>query len=215
MSPFRPWETVRRTLVLAGAVLLISACATVAPDDLDTELDRIRAEMREADEEVEARLGQRIDELERRMDGRLSSVEGDLRQLRDEFGATVERLESAVRFNAPIHFDFDQHEVRADARPVLDRFAEVIGSYYQEAVITVEGFTDTAGSREYNQRLGQRRAEAVREYLANAGIPEDRMRAVSYGEASNRLVAPNERGPGQEGWQNRRVALVVDFNPAR
>ena len=206
---------VHRMLVLGGALLLVSACASVSPDDMDAELDRLRAEMREGDEAVEARLGDRISELEQRMNSRISSLESELGQLRNEFGATVERLEQAVRFNAPVHFDFDDAEVRPDARPVLDRFASVMQNYYSDAIITVEGFTDAAGPQAYNQRLGMQRAEAVKAYLAERGIPEDRMRAVSYGEASNRQIAPSAHGPGDDGWQNRRVALVVDFNPSR
>jgi hypothetical protein len=42
------------------------------------------------------------------------------------------------------------------------------------------------------------------------GMSPDRVRSVSYGEASDRLVSPTSHGPGQGGWENRRVALVVD-----
>jgi peptidoglycan-associated lipoprotein len=206
---------VHRMLVLGGALLLVSACATVNPDEMQEELDRIRAEMREGNEQVEARMGERIDQLEQRMDSRISSLENDMSTLRDELGASMERLESAVRFNTPIHFAFDEAEIKDEARPLLDRFAEVIGSHYADAVITVEGFTDAAGSTEYNRRLGMQRAEAVMAYLASAGVSENRLRAVSYGQARERQVVPDAQGPGEDGWENRRVALVVDFNPAR
>jgi peptidoglycan-associated lipoprotein len=215
MNAFQKSGFVNRMLVLGGVFLLVPACSTVSPDDLQTELDRLRAEMRAGDEEVEARLGQRIGQVEQRLNSRISTLESELGALRSEFGATVERMESAVRFNAPIHFAFDEYEIKAEARPLLDRFAQVMQSYYADAVVTVEGFTDTAGSQAYNQRLGMRRAEAVKAYLGERGIPQDRMRAVSYGEASNRQVVPDARGPGEDGWQNRRVALVVDFNPSR
>jgi flagellar motor protein MotB len=63
-----------------------------------------------------------------------------------------------------------------------------------------------------NLALGMRRAEAVKAFLtAEAGLMADRVRAVSYGEARNRLVAPKRQGPGEGGWENRRVALVVDY----
>jgi peptidoglycan-associated lipoprotein len=76
-------------------------------------------------------------------------------------------------------------------------------------VITVEGFADPAGSASYNRRLGERRADAVRDYLVQNGLSADNLRAVSYGEASNRQV---ERGKTRdEGASNRRVTLVVDF----
>ena len=94
--------------------------------------------------------------------------------------------------------------------PVLDRFSEVVAEHYSDALFTVEGFTDRAGSVEYNLALGQRRAEAVRTYLINGGgFPAERVRAVSYGEAPNRMVSPGLAGRGV-GIENRRVALVVE-----
>ena len=81
--------------------------------------------------------------------------------------------------------------------------------------MTVEGFTDQAGSAEYNRLLGQRRAEAVRHYLVTTGgLQATNVRAVSYGEAVNRQVAPGATGPGAAGMENRRVALVVDYGGA-
>lgn len=122
-------------------------------------------------------------------------------------------MEAALRFSTPVHFAYDRAEIRQQDRGFLDRFAWVIREYYDDATVTVEGFTDSAGSVEYNQRLGQRRADAVRGHLVQNGrLSGDRVRAVSYGEAPNRLV-DDQRGPGDTGIQNRRVALVVDFLP--
>jgi peptidoglycan-associated lipoprotein len=148
------------------------------------------------------------------MDTRLAALEGDLGELRNEFSVTVERLETAIRFNAPVYFAFDDATVRTEDHAVLDRFADVVVSYYSDAIITVEGFTDSSGSAAYNQQLGERRANAVRDYLASAGIPSDQMRTVSYGLDAARQVVPGAIGPGDGGWQNRRVAMVVDFGGA-
>lgn len=94
---------------------------------------------------------------------------------------------------------------------MLERFATVVKQYYPGALVTVEGFTDPAGSVGYNQRLGQRRADAVKEYLATAGgFASDSLKAVSYGKAKQRQVVPWAHGPGQTGEENRRVALVID-----
>jgi peptidoglycan-associated lipoprotein len=111
----------------------------------------------------------------------------------------------------PVHFEFASSALREADRPVLDRFAGVVKEYYPGALVTVEGFTDPAGSAAYNRRLGQRRAEAVREYLGTAGgFTAEQLKAVSYGEARNRQVVPGAKGPGQDGVENRRVALVID-----
>jgi peptidoglycan-associated lipoprotein len=205
----------KRGMVVAGTLLVVAACATVSPDEMEQELDRVqaelRSEMRQGDQEVEERLGQQISEVERR----LVTLESELDQLRDDFDVTVERLEGALRFNAPVHFAFDDATVRQEDQEVLDRFAEVVGQHYEGAVITVEGFTDPAGPAEYNQQLGMQRAEAVMDYIAGRGLSGDRLRAVSYGEAAERQIAPGAQGPGTEGWQNRRVAMVIDFRPDR
>jgi peptidoglycan-associated lipoprotein len=89
----------------------------------------------------------------------------------------------------------------------------VAREYYPDALITVEGFTDPSGSEEYNLRLGQRRAEAVAAYLTEmSDLTGDKLRAVSYGEDTRRLVMPEGWGPGAPGWENRRVVLVIDHD---
>lgn len=205
----------RRGAAMAGALLLVTACATVSPDEMEQELDRVqaelRAEIRQGDQEVEERLSERMSEMETR----LTTLESELDQLREDFDVTIERLEGALRFNAPVHFGFDDATVRQEDQEVLDRFAEVVGRHYEGTVITVEGFTDPAGSAEYNQRLGLERAEAVMSYIAGQGLSGNQLRAVSYGQAQDRQVVPGAQGPGTEGWQNRRVAMVIDFRPDR
>jgi peptidoglycan-associated lipoprotein len=110
-----------------------------------------------------------------------------------------------------VHFEFAKSELREEARPVLDRFTTVVKDYYPGALVTVEGFTDPAGSKAYNKRLGKKRAEAVKEYLASAGgFDGTQLKAVSYGEARDRQVVPDAKGPGDEGVENRRVVLVID-----
>jgi peptidoglycan-associated lipoprotein len=125
----------------------------------------------------------------------------------------VEELETAVRFDVPIYFGFDEDEVNPEYMAFLDRFAQVVQRYYPSSMVTVEGFTDPVGTVEYNQALGMRRAQAVADYLVGrGGLGEGRVRAVSYGEATDRLVSAEGHGPGPEGWENRRVALVIDHS---
>jgi len=117
---------------------------------------------------------------------------------------------SAGRFGDNRALELDDATLRDQDKPLLDDFAKVISSHYPGATVTVEGFADPAGSRHYNQRLGARRAAAVRDYLVNTGgLSADRLRAVSYGEDINRQV---DKGQSREsGMPNRRVTLVVDF----
>jgi len=194
----------------ALAVVATTGCARVKPEELSAELARLRQEMRteyqQGDQEVTQTLGTRIDGL----DTRLDAVADELDQLSETFDVTVERLEGAIRFNAPVFFTFDDATIRPEDRAVLDRFADVIKTHYPEVAITAEGFTDPSGSAEYNKILGKRRADAVVGYLASeGGLDQAQLRAVSYGEETQRLM-DEQRGPGETGIRNRRVVLVIE-----
>lgn len=187
-----------------GLTLGLSGCSTVSPDDLDAQLAQVRQEYQQADQQ----LSGRIDAL----DSRVSGLESAMQSLRNDFNTQMERMQGAIRFNVPVHFDFDEADIRDLDRPVLDRFASVVKEYYADAIVTVEGFADPAGSEAYNQRLGKRRADAVKQYLTTTGgISPDMVKSVSYGESANRQVIPGARGPGVTGIENRRVALVIDY----
>lgn len=196
-------------LSLAGA----SACSTVSPDEMDSSLQALRAEMmdemRTGDEAVSSQLGGRITAVERRM----AALESDLQQMERDFEVSIQRLEDQLRFNVPVYFAFDDATVEAEDEAVLNRFGSVAREYYPDALITVEGFTDPSGSAEYNLQLGQRRASAVAAYLVGTmDMTDDHVRAVSYGEDTRRLVMPEGWGPGVPGWENRRVVLVIDHD---
>jgi len=141
---------------------------------------------------------------------RLDALEQELQALRKEYNVSIERMQGMLKFNVPVHFEFDRADLRESDRPVLDRFAAVVRDHYPDAVITVEGFADPSGSAAYNRRLGKRRGDAVREYLAGSGqLTTERLKVVSYGEARERQIVPGAEG--DEGLPNRRVALVIDY----
>ena len=103
-----------------------------------------------------------------------------------------------------VHFDFDRYTLRADALRVLD---EAVKAMQADSTLrlTVEGHTCNIGTTEYNLALGERRAQAVREYLTSRGIAADRLTTVSYGE--ERPKHDNSREETRR--LNRRAALVV------
>lgn len=187
-----------------GLALASVSCSTVKPEELDAELAQVRQEMQQADDQLSGRI--------EGVEGRMNSLESDLRALRNDYNATVERMQGMLKFNVPVHFAFDEAEVRELDKPVLDRFAAVVKQYYADALVTVEGFADPAGSEAYNVRLGKSRADAVKQYLTTAGgLSPDMVKTVSYGEAADRQVVPGARGPGVTGIENRRVAMVIDY----
>jgi peptidoglycan-associated lipoprotein len=142
----------------------------------------------------------------RATDQRLQSQLDTLSQKHD---ALVTQLAGRTRVETGAHFATGDATLSEQDKPLLDDFARVIRESHSDAVITVEGFADPAGSTAFNRRLGQRRAEAIRDYLVGAGLSAGQVRAVSYGEDKNRLVRPG--ATGEAGRDNRRVSLVVDY----
>jgi peptidoglycan-associated lipoprotein len=196
-----------------GLALGLAGCAArVKREDFNTEVARLREEMQAGDRQAGSRIdstNQTVADHARRLD----ALDQELQAFRSEYQVSMEKVKTMLKFDVPVHFDFASSDLREADRPVLDRFASVVKEYYPGAIITVEGFTDPAGSEGYNRRLGQRRAESVREYLATSGgFNSATIRAVSYGEVRNRQVVPGAKGPGDEGVENRRVALVIDHS---
>jgi peptidoglycan-associated lipoprotein len=113
--------------------------------------------------------------------------------LRAETAAAREILEERI------HFDFDRSNIRADAEQRLMRKVAVMRAN-PEVRLRIEGHADERGSIEYNVALGQRRAEAARDFLVNFGIAANRLETVSWGEDRPLVRASNE-----EAWaMNRR-----------
>ena len=194
-----------------GVILGLSGCAAkVKQEDYNSDMAKLREEMQASNKELESKLettNATVTDHSRRLD----ALEQELQAFRSEYNVSIEKVRGMLKFNVPVHFEFASSDLREEDRPVLDRFATVVKDYYPGALVTVEGFTDPAGSAAYNQQLGQQRAEAVREYLgASGGLGADGLKAVSYGEAKNRQVVPGAKGPGEDGVENRRVALVID-----
>jgi peptidoglycan-associated lipoprotein len=197
--------------------MALSSCGYVKRQDMDAQMAQMRAQM-EADRAAEIAEGDRqvTETLNGRLDGivaRLDALQREISSLEEEFNARVQELEMALRFDVPVYFGFDEDELTPEYMAFLDRFAEVVREYYPTSLVTAEGFTDPVGTPEYNLALGKRRAQAVADYLVEqGGLSSESVRAVSYGEAADRLVSADSHGPGTEGWENRRVALVIDHS---
>jgi peptidoglycan-associated lipoprotein len=195
---------------LAMVVGLAGCAAKVKQEDFNSEVAKLRQEMQSGDQANATRLDS-TNQAVAQQNARIDALGQELQAFRQEYTVSIEKVRGMLKFNIPVHFGYDSSELREGDRPVLDRFAAVVTEYYPGALVTVEGFTDPSGSAAYNLQLGRRRAKAVQEYLATAGgFGADNLRAVSYGEARNRQVVAGAEGPGEEGIENRRVALVVD-----
>ncbi len=111
----------------------------------------------------------------------------------------------ASRILQPVYFDFDSYAIRSDAKPTLTANGKGIQDNSGWGVVTCEGHTDERGSEEYNLALGERRANSVRRYLQDLGVPSSRLAVVSFGESKARAM-----GHDESAWRyNRRVEFTV------
>ena len=116
--------------------------------------------------------------------------------------ATLEELFRANVFDG--FFDYDKADVRPDARESLAKTAEFLRTHPQVRV-QIEGHCDERGSTEYNLALGDRRAQAARQFLISLGVSGDRLETVSWGKERPFCTESNETC-----WQqNRRAHFVM------
>ena len=103
-----------------------------------------------------------------------------------------------------VFFDTDSTSLNAEAQTVLGRQAQWL-ALYPNYTVTVEGHADERGTRDYNIALGERRANAAKNYLASLGIDPSRISVISYGKER-----PAELGSTEEAYaKNRRAVTVV------
>jgi peptidoglycan-associated lipoprotein len=103
-----------------------------------------------------------------------------------------------------VFFELDSYTLRDDAKVALDRAARLLRDKTTVSV-TLEGHCDERGTVEYNQALGEKRANAARDYLVNAGVSAARVQTLSYGKER-----PFAEGHDESAWaQNRRAHFVL------
>ncbi len=105
-----------------------------------------------------------------------------------------------------IYFDLDSAAVLEESFGLLDEVAKALGAHAEALVVRIEGHTDSRGEAEYNQKLSDARASAVRDYLIKAGVVADRLVSAGFGESK-----PLDAAETEAAWdQNRRVAFLIE-----
>ena len=199
----------RYVAIAALAVSTLSACATKGFVRKGLEEQRVALTGQidtERSERIAGDNGLRSDVAQLRTD--LTTLRNDLTTLRTEYGTRITAMEGAVKFAMPVHFAFDDAAVRQEDQAALERFAQVANQHYKGATITIEGFTDPAGSASYNLQLSRERADAVRDFLVTKGLDGALLRTVGYGKT--RLVRPTAARDAEGAELNRRVTFVVE-----
>ncbi|MDN5874979.1 MAG: OmpA family protein [Sinobacteraceae bacterium] len=127
------------------------------------------------------------------------------RQLRGT-GVQVTRQGNNITLVMPgnITFATDSYRLNPDFRDVLSSVAKVV-DHYDKTVLLVAGYTDSRGSKEYNQLLSMQRAQSVADFLTHQGVDARRMITRGFGEAYP--LASNDTAAGRQ--MNRRVELTL------
>jgi outer membrane protein OmpA-like peptidoglycan-associated protein len=131
--------------------------------------------------------------------------------LKSELQATETDRGTLVSLAGDVTFDFNKATIRADARPKLDKLADLIKAQNAGSV-AIEGHTDSKGNDAYNQRLSEARATAVRDYLISVRTV-DGTKLTIKGVGELKPVAPNMAPDGKDDEagraRNRRVEVVL------
>lgn len=185
-------------------------CAT--KKSVKKEVERIDKEMDTIESSVESN-----ETRLREHDAKFAEQGGQIQNLSQEAKDALARAQSAEKLaqgkllyeitlsDDAVKFGFNKADIGPQAKEILDNLVTQLKADNKNVFIEVQGYTDSVGSEQYNMKLGLERAEAVRRYLSQAGIPLHRMATISYGEANP--VADNKTREGRS--KNRRVVLLV------
>ncbi|CAM2069318.1 OmpA family protein [Sulfidibacter corallicola] len=199
------------TLVLC---LLSLNCATKKFVDQEIEASEVRTQRQIEDikrqvEETQTEIRDMAKEMNLQIEGleetneNISKMVEENQQMIAQFGQL--RFQKTLS-EAEANFRSDKFELTDAARGELDKFADLLIRQNKLVHIEIQGHTDSRGTKDYNMKLGQDRAESVREYLYKKhDIPLHLMNTVSYGP--DKPIAENDSAGGRA--KNRRVVLVV------
>jgi len=115
----------------------------------------------------------------------------------------IQLSELTKSFGDRVLFDYDKSDLTDTARTILDKQAAWLARFPQDHVL-IAGNTDERGTEEYNFVLGQRRANAARDYLVAKGVAAGRIATVSYGKDR-----PAALGSNEEAWAQNRNAITA------
>lgn len=205
---------------LIGALLLIgflagTGCATkkyvmgeVATLDqkvegVETAVEENQKRIKEHDERL-VTLGSLIKQQEAEMNKQKSELDSRISEVKKV--AQGKLIFKEVLKNDEAKFKFDSYELSDEAKAMLDKFVQVLIAQDRGVYLEIQGHTDNTGPESWNLVLGEKRAEAVMEYLHKEyNIPLHRMEVISYG--SEQPVGDNSTREGRA--QNRRVDILV------
>lgn len=110
-----------------------------------------------------------------------------------------------IELSDKVYFEYDSAAIDAVSHALLDAVAAALAAHPEVTLVAIQGHTDTQGDADYNQKLSEQRAAAVRDYLVGKGVDAARLTSAGFGE-SRPLVAGDDDDAHD---QNRRVEFLV------
>ena len=193
----------------------VSGCATkkyVGKEvgEVNKKVDNVSAELEKTQERVK-RNEVRIDEVNQQSQSGITEAKGSAQQALVKATAAEKAAQGKLIYtvtlsNDKVTFPLNRAEVSDDAKKLIDEAIAQLKAENKGVYFEIEGHTDSTGPAEYNQKLGEDRAEAVRNYLHDQhGIALSRMQAISYG--ATKPVVDNKTKENRA--LNRRVVIKV------
>jgi outer membrane protein OmpA-like peptidoglycan-associated protein len=138
-----------------------------------------------------------------------AEAEAELERLQEALSKIAETRRTALGLvmnlgEDSIKFDFDKADLRPENRELLSRIAGILLSS-PDFTVGVNGHTDDVGTEEYNQKLSERRAQAVRDYLVEAGLSPEILTVTGWGKSNPRVQGRSSEARAK----NRRVELAI------
>jgi peptidoglycan-associated lipoprotein len=184
-------------LLLIPGLLLTTSCAKKQVQT-ETAVEEPEEEMVVEEDTAAEEEAARQAEMERQ-----KALEAE--RLAEEEAKRVAMMALNMFQSEDIYFDFDSSALSPMSQEVLQRKADWMNEN-MDATVIVEGHCDERGTAAYNLALGERRADAAKEFLVNLGVSADRVTTISYGEEK-----PVDPGQNEEAWaKNRRAHFVVE-----
>lgn len=208
----------RRQIVLvlvAGVALAGAGCAKKSY--VQREVGEVNKKIEAVSAEVE-KTQQRVQQNEVRIDQVDKTAQAGIGEAKGSAKAAMEKADEAAKVaagklvyqvtlsNDKVRFPVNRAEISDEAKAIVDEAVAPLVQANRGVYFEIQGHTDATGSSEYNRRLGEERAMAVRDYLAmKHGIALSRLSVISYGEENP--VADNKTRDGRA--QNRRVVIRI------
>ena len=184
------------TGLMLASTLSLGACAT--QDYVDKHVAPVQAQVTDVQGHQQAQ-DQQLAQLDQTTRDAMQRAEAANKLAEGKF------LYSLVLSDDSVKFPVDGSKLSPEAQTRLMDFISKLKSDNKNVYLEIQGHTDATGDKGFNERLGEQRAEAVRLFMNQQGVPLNRMATISYGPDAP--VAPNNTREGRA--QNRRVVLIV------